>query len=66
MSISLTKEEMLKRFSQRQGQFADAIEKRMKPELPFTVKSYDDLAGRCSLVVSAFIETVFAEDREKS
>ena len=62
MSISLTKEQMLERFEQRQSQFSEAIGKRVKPELPFTVESYDDLAGKCSKVVAAFLEVVFAED----
>ncbi len=62
MTISLTKEQVLERFEQRQSQFADAIGKRIKPELPFTVESYDDLAGKCTQVVMAFIEVVFAED----
>ncbi|MFC1977044.1 hypothetical protein ACFLWS_02090 [Chloroflexota bacterium] len=62
MTISLTREEMLERFTQRQVQFADAVGKCMKPELPFTIESYEDLAGRCSMVVTAFLEVVFAED----
>lgn len=62
MTISLTKEQMLERFEQRQSQFTDAVGKRMKLELPFTVESFDDLAGKCSQVVMAFIEVAFAED----
>ena len=62
MTISLTKEQMLERFEQRQIQFADAVGKYMKPELPFTIESYDDLVGRCGHVVMAFLEVVFAED----
>ncbi|MFC2005602.1 hypothetical protein ACFLVG_01405 [Chloroflexota bacterium] len=64
MSISLTKEQILKRFKQRQSQFSDAIGKQLKPELPCTVESYDDLAGKCSQVVIAFLEVVFTEDTE--
>ncbi len=63
MTISLTKEQMLERFIQRQVKFADAIGECLKPELPFTVESYDDLAGKCSMVVTTFIEVVFAEDK---
>ena len=62
MTISLTKEQIMQRFEQRQSQFADAVAKRMKPEFPFTVKSENDLAGRCALVVAAFLEVVFTED----
>ena len=62
MTIGLTKEQILERFQQRQSQFADAIGKRIKPELPFTVESYDDLSAKCSQVVMAFLEVVFAED----
>ena len=62
MTISLTKEQVLERFEQRQSQFSEAVGKRIKPELPFTVESYGDLAGRCAQVVAAFIEVVFAED----
>lgn len=63
MAISLTKEEILERFEKRQVQFGDAVSKYMKPELPFTIESYEDLAGRCSMVVTAFLEVVFAEDK---
>jgi len=59
----MTREEMLERFMQRQVQFADAVGQCMKPELPFTVESYEDLAGRCSMVVTAFLEVVFTEDK---
>ena len=62
MTTSLTKEQMLERFEQRQSQFSDAVGKRIKLELPFTIKSYEDLAGKCSHVVMAFLEVVFAED----
>ncbi len=62
MPFSLTKEQIMELFEQRQSQFADAVAKRMKPEFPFTVKSNNDLAGRCALVVAAFLEVVFAED----
>ncbi|MFC2035682.1 hypothetical protein ACFLUJ_06120 [Chloroflexota bacterium] len=62
MIISLSKKQLLERFEQRQVQFGDAVEKRMKPELPFTVESYEDLSGKCAVVVAAFVETVFAED----
>ena len=62
MTISLTKEQILKRFEQRQSQFEEAVGACMKPELPFTVESYDDLAGKCSMVVTAFLGVVFAED----
>ncbi|MFC2043998.1 hypothetical protein ACFLT8_02190 [Chloroflexota bacterium] len=63
MTVSLTKEQLLERLKQRQVQFADAVGKCIKPELPFTVESYDDLAGKCSTVVMAFLEVVFAEDK---
>ena len=63
MTISLTKEQILERFLQRQSQFADKVGACIQPELPFTVESYDDLAGKCSLVVMAFLEVVFAEDK---
>jgi len=63
MTKSLTKEEMFELFKQRQVQFEDAVGKCIKPELPFTIESYDDLAGRCSMVVTAFLEVVFAEDK---
>ena len=64
MTISLTKEQMLERFEQRQSQFSEAIGKRIKPELPFTVESYDDLADKCAHVVMAFLEVVFDEDTQ--
>ena len=63
MTISLTKEQMLELFEQRQNQFAEAVTNRMNPEFPFTVCSKDELAGRCALVVTAFLEVVFAEDK---
>ena len=64
MTISLTKEQMLERFEQRASQFADAVGKRIKPQLPLTINSYNDLAINCTQVVMAFIEVVFAEDTE--
>ncbi|MFC1942992.1 hypothetical protein ACFLWO_00190 [Chloroflexota bacterium] len=63
MTISLTREQMQERFKQRQIPFAEALGECMKPELPFTIESYEDLAGRCSLVVTAFLDVVFAEDK---
>ncbi|MFC1898934.1 hypothetical protein ACFLXP_01160 [Chloroflexota bacterium] len=63
MAISLTKEQMLERFEQRQVQFGDAVGKRVRPQLPFTIETYDDLAGNCSMVVMAFLEVVFTEDK---
>ena len=62
MTISLTKEQMLERFKQRQVKFADAVGECMKPEIPFTIESYDDLAGKCAMVVKNFLEVVFSED----
>ena len=62
MTISLTKEQIIELFEQRQSQFADAVAKGMNPEFPFTIKSKNDLAGRCALVVAAFLEVVFTED----
>ena len=62
MAISLTKEQMLERLMQRKDQFSDAVGKRIKPELPFTVASYDELGDKCSQVVMAFLDVVFAED----
>jgi len=62
MPISLTKEQLLERFKQRQAQFGDALGECIKPEIPFTINSYEDLAGRCSMVVTAFLEVTFAED----
>jgi len=62
MAISLTKQQMLERFEQRQSQFSEAVGNRIKPELPFSVESYDDLAGKCTSVVMAFLEVVFSED----
>ena len=62
MVTSLSKNQILERFNQRQSQFAEAVAVRMKPTLPFTIESYDDLAGRCALVVGAFVEVIFTED----
>ncbi len=62
MTISLTKEQIMEVFEQRRSEFADTVAKRMHPEFPFTVESKDDLAGRCALVVEAFLEIVFADD----
>ena len=62
MTISLTKEQALERFLQRQDQFSEAVGERVKPALPFTVKSHDDLADKCTHVVMAFLEVVFSED----
>ncbi|MFC1952586.1 hypothetical protein ACFLWR_00450 [Chloroflexota bacterium] len=64
MVNSLTKEQTLECFKQRKSQFEEAIGKRLKPELPFTVETYSDLADKCSLVIMAFLETVYAEDKE--
>ena len=66
MAISLTKEEVWKRFEQRQSQFSDAVGERMKPQLPLTINAYDDLAIHCTTVVMAFLEVVFAEDTAES
>ena len=38
MSVSLTKEQLLERFKQRQAQFGDAVGECIKPEIPFTIK----------------------------
>ena len=62
MASSLTKEQMLERLKQRQSQFSDAVGKRIKPKVPFTVETYDDLSDNCTQVVMAFLEVVFAED----
>ena len=62
--MSLSKEEALRRFEQRQSQFSEAVGKRIKPELPFTVESYDNLADKCTHVIMAFLEVVFTEDTE--
>jgi len=62
MAISLTKEQMLERLQQRQSHFSEAVGKRIKPELPLTIESYDELAINCTQVVMAFLEVVFAED----
>ena len=63
MKIGLTKEEMLERFEQRANQFADAVGRRIKPQLPLTINSYDDLANYCTQIVMAFIEAVYSEDK---
>ncbi len=62
MTISLTKEQILERFKQRQSLFSEAVGNRIRPQLPFTVESYDNLADKCTHVVMAFLEVVFAED----
>jgi len=62
MAISLTKEQILKRFQQKEQQFSDELGKRIKPQLPLTINSYEDLAINCTQVVMAFIEVVYAED----
>ncbi len=62
MAISLTKEEVLKRFEQRRSQFSAKVEKRVKPELPLTIDNYEELSYACSDVIFAFLDTVFAED----
>ena len=62
MTISLTKEQVLERFKQRQSLFSEAVGNRMRLQLPFTVESYDNLADKCTHVVMAFIEVAFAED----
>ncbi|MFC1988613.1 hypothetical protein ACFLVJ_02130 [Chloroflexota bacterium] len=65
MPTSLTQEQISERFKQRQKQFADAVGTRLKPNLPLTIESYADLSDRCALVVTAFLETVFSEDKDE-
>jgi len=62
VTISLTKEQMLERFVGQKEQFSEALGKRIKPQLPLTINSYDDLAINCTQVVMAFLEVVFVED----
>ncbi|MBA7691964.1 hypothetical protein ES703_100520 [subsurface metagenome] len=62
MTTSLTREQMLERFQHRQSEFSEAVGQRIKPELPFTVESYEDLAEQCTHVIRAFLEVVFTED----
>ncbi|MFC1939309.1 hypothetical protein ACFLXO_01330 [Chloroflexota bacterium] len=62
MVISLTKEEVLERFEQRQSQFSDRLGKRIKPKLPLTIDNYEELSYACSDVIFAFLDAVFAED----
>jgi len=63
MAVSLTKEDMLERFQQREKQFSEALGKRIEPQLPLTINSYDDLAINCTHVVMAFLEVIFTEDK---
>ncbi len=62
MAISLTKEEVLKRFEQRRSQFSDKVGKRIKPKLPLNIDNYEELSYACTDVIFAFLDTVFAED----
>ena len=61
MAISLTKEEILKRFRQRPQEFEDALKKDLRLKLPMFLSTPDDAARLSAGVLAAYLDVVFAE-----